>query len=159
VDSDGDGIPDGEDECPGVAETPNGYRDDDGCPDSEPLTTDSLIPGKTIVLEGVEFREASATVTPRARGTLLAAVQTLRDNPDVRVEIGGHTDDRGDAEANRELSLLRAEAVKLFFVGEGIDAVRLSTKGYGEDMPRANNATSEGRAKNRRIELKVLAAD
>ncbi|PLX24748.1 MAG: hypothetical protein C0600_12735 [Ignavibacteria bacterium] len=156
-DSDGDGISDGEDLCPSEKETINGYRDDDGCPDGEPLTREPLTVGQTIVLEGVEFEEGSATLTAIARNTLRAAVQTLRDNPTARVEIGGHTDDRGSASSNQELSQLRAESVKLFIVSEGIDVSRLEVRGYGEEMPRSSNGSARGRARNRRIEFKVLS--
>ncbi len=158
-DSDGDGIADGSDECPGEPETRNGYRDEDGCPDAEPLTTEPLTHDMTLVLEGVEFDQASATLTPDAKNALQSAIQTLRDNPGVSVEIGGHTDSRGSAESNRELSTLRAEAVKTFLVTEGIDPSRLSVRGYGESRPRASNANAEGRALNRRIELTVQSND
>ena len=158
-DSDGDGIADGDDECPGEPETRNGYRDEDGCPDAEPLTTEPLTPDKTLVLEGVEFDEASATLTPDAHATLRSALQLLHDNPGVSVEIGGHTDSRGSEESNRELSTLRAEAVRTFFIAEGIDPSRLSVRGYGESRPRASNASEEGRARNRRIELTVVSND
>lgn len=158
-DSDGDGIVDGEDRCPAEAETPNGYRDDDGCPDALPLTRDPLSPGQKLVLEGVEFEEGSATLTAAARLQMQAALQTLRDYPALRVEIGGHTDSRGSEEANRALSQLRAEAVKVFLTGEGIDAARLEVKGYGETAPRDSNGTEAGRARNRRIEFTILSVE
>lgn len=156
-DSDGDGITDGDDLCPAVKETINGYRDDDGCPDDLPLTREPLTMGQILVLEDVKFEEGSATLTPVARSVLRAAVQTLRDNASVRVEIGGHTDDRGSASSNMELSQLRAESVKLFIVSQGIDTARLDVRGYGEEQPRSSNNSARGRARNRRIEFKVLS--
>jgi len=101
--------------------------------------------------------EGSATLTAAALRELRAALQTLRDNPALRIEIGGHTDSKGAADANRELSALRAEAVKTFLTGEGIDAARLEVKGYGESQPRDDNGTEAGRARNRRIEFTILA--
>ncbi|MFA6235551.1 MAG: OmpA family protein [Bacteroidota bacterium] len=156
-DSDNDGIVDGQDGCPKEPETINNYKDNDGCPDSLPLTTEVLRPGQALVLEGVNFAENSAALTPEAIKALTAAVQTLKDNPAVVVEIGGHTDSRGEAPANLELSRLRAEAVLLFLTQEGIADTRLRARGYGEDQPRAGNTTEAGRARNRRIEFKVLS--
>ena len=158
-DTDGDGVVDGADGCPDQPETVNNYRDDDGCPDDLPLTTEPLHTGQTLVLEGVFFADGSAELDAEARRTLAAAVQTLKDNPGVTVEIGGHTDSRGDAADNMELSRLRAESVLLFLTGEGIDAARLRARGYGETQPVAGNGTAAGRARNRRIEMKVLSAD
>ncbi len=158
-DSDHDGIVDGQDGCPNEAETVNNYRDDDGCPDELPLTTEPLRSGVSLVLEGVTFEEGSAQLTADAQTALAAAVQTLKDNPGVVVEIGGFTDSRGDAKANRELSQLRAESVLLFLTGKGIEDTRLRAKGYGEDQPRASNSTQAGRARNRRIEFKVLSTN
>jgi outer membrane protein OmpA-like peptidoglycan-associated protein/opacity protein-like surface antigen len=158
-DSDRDGIVDGQDGCPGEAETVNNYRDNDGCPDDLPLTTEPLRPGQSLVLEGVQFDEGSAALTAQARTILRGAVQTLKDNPSVIVEVGGHTDSRGDARTNRELSRLRAESVLLYLVGEGIPDTRLRSRGYGEDQPRSGNGTEAGRARNRRIEFKVLSTN
>ncbi|MDT8325362.1 MAG: OmpA family protein, partial [Bacteroidota bacterium] len=158
-DSDGDGIVDGEDRCPAEAETRNGYRDEDGCPDALPLTRDPLSPGQKFVLEGVEFEEGSATLTAAARLELQSALQTLRDHPALRVEIGGHTDSKGADEANRVLSELRAEAVKVFLAGEGVEAARMEVKGYGETAPRDSNGTEAGRARNRRIEFTILSVE
>lgn len=157
-DSDGDGIVDGDDGCPDQPETVNNYQDHDGCPDTLPLTTETLRAGQTLVLEGVVFADGSAELDQQARATLGAAVQTLKDNPGVVVEIGGHTDSRGNDASNLELSRLRAEAVLLFLAGEGIDDTRLRARGYGETQPRANNGTEAGRARNRRIEFKILSA-
>ena len=158
-DSDGDGIVDGADGCPGASETVNNYRDDDGCPDDLPLTTEILRVGLTLAIEGVFFADGSAELASEARAVLGAAVQTLKDNPGAVVEIGGHTDSKGDAAANLELSRLRAESVLLFLTGEGIADSRLRARGYGETQPRSNNNTEAGRARNRRIELKVLSVN
>lgn len=83
------------------------------------------------------------------------AVQFLRENTTLTVEIGGHTDDRGDDAYNKRLSQSRADAVRSFFITNGINASRLTAIGYGEEMPVADNSTDEGRARNRRVEMKV----
>ena len=74
----------------------------------------------------------------------------------MRVEIGGHTDDRGGTASNETLSRQRAEAVRDWLVSHGIDTSRLEVRGYGESRPTASNATPEGRARNRRIEFRRL---
>jgi len=85
------------------------------------------------------------------------ANQTMIDYPKLVVEIGGHTDDIGKNKTNQILSEKRAESVKQYLVGKGIDPVRIKSKGYGESQPIESNKTEEGRAKNRRIEFKVLS--
>ena len=89
---------------------------------------------------------------------LLQAVEFLRENPELRVEIQGHTDDKGSEEYNLELSKRRAEAVKRFLQDHGINPSRLLAKGYGETMPRFPNTSEENRAKNRRVEFKILVS-
>jgi len=83
----------------------------------------------------------------------MAAFNTLKDNPELAVEIRGYTDNVGKAAANKKLSLRRAEAVRSWLVMQGIDSMRISAKGYGPENPIADNATLEGRQKNRRIEF------
>lgn len=73
----------------------------------------------------------------------------------VGVEIAGHTDEQGDAAYNQGLSQRRADAVRSYLTSKGVDASRLSGAGYGETQPVADNTTSEGRAQNRRVELRV----
>ena len=90
-----------------------------------------------------------------ARAMLDEVVAWLRDNPELTVEIGGHTDDRGSDEYNQKLSENRAKAVYDYFVQHGVEASRLSYKGYGESQPIATNDTEEGRQANRRVELKL----
>lgn len=109
--------------------------------------------GKKIVLEGVNFELGSARLTPESAATLEMAFATLRDNPEIVVQISGHTDITGSRAFNMRLSKARADAVKNYLVGRGISATRISTVGYGPDRPIASNKTVEGRAKNRRIEF------
>ena len=90
-----------------------------------------------------------------AREMLDRVVSWLSDHPELKVEIGGHTDSRGSDAYNQKLSENRAKAVYDYFVSHGIDASRLSYKGYGESRPIATNETDEGRQRNRRVELQL----
>jgi outer membrane protein OmpA-like peptidoglycan-associated protein len=83
-------------------------------------------------------------------------VKILNENPDLKAKIEGHTDNAGDDAKNMTLSANRAEAVKTYLVNKGISADRITTEGFGETMPIADNTTSAGRTKNRRVEIKVM---
>ncbi len=108
------------------------------------------------VLVGINFDFGSANLRPESYSIIANAAQILLMNSELKVEIQGHTDNFGSANANKKLSLDRAEMVKNFLISKGIAASRLSTIGYGSDKPIADNNTVEGRAFNRRIELKVI---
>jgi OOP family OmpA-OmpF porin len=108
------------------------------------------------ILVGVNFDFGSANLKMESYPVLLHAVMVLLQNPDTRVEIGGHTDNVGSDNSNKSLALKRANTVKNYLVARGISAGRLTTVGYGETIPIADNKTTEGRAMNRRIEFKVL---
>ena len=83
--------------------------------------------------------------------------EILKENPDIKVEIGGHTDSLGSAKANQEISEKRAESVKKYLMDKfNIAGDRMVVKGYGSSKPIANNSTKEGRAKNRRVEIRIL---
>jgi outer membrane protein OmpA-like peptidoglycan-associated protein len=154
VDSDGDGVVDGTDKCPN---TPLGTKvDKDGCPVKEepPKAAPLFQEGKkSLVLEGVNFATNSDVLTPDSSETLDKVAASLKDWPDVKVEIGGHTDSRASTAYNHNLSHKRAVAVKNYLVSKGVDASRLEVKGYGESKPIADNKTEAGMAKNRRVEL------
>jgi OOP family OmpA-OmpF porin len=107
------------------------------------------------VLRGINFAFDSAQIGAEAEPVLDVAAQELRDNPDVRVEVAGHTDSVGDEAYNEGLSQRRAAAVADYLAGKGIDRSRLDTAGYGESSPVADNSTADGRAQNRRVELNV----
>jgi outer membrane protein len=109
-----------------------------------------------ITLEGVHFAFASEQITADERGLLREAVDTLKNNPQVRVEAAGHTDSVGSATFNQGLSERRARAVRDYLVANGIAPERVTYRGYGLTMPVADNATDEGRAANRRVELRVI---
>jgi outer membrane protein OmpA-like peptidoglycan-associated protein len=83
------------------------------------------------------------------------AVKVLKDHPDIKIEIGGHTDSTGSREYNLDLSRRRARSVKDYFEKKGIAADRIKTRGYGPDKPIDDNETADGRAHNRRIEFVI----
>ena len=151
-DTDGDGIPDSIDKCPNEPETVNGYQDDDGCPDELPAALKKF----TGVIEGIHFKTKSAEITKDSFSVLDKAVAMLLEYTDVRLEIGGHTDNVGKAEFNMELSQKRAESVKTYLVGKGVQADRLTSVGYGMDKPLTANKTAADKAKNRRTEFTLL---
>lgn len=151
-DADKDGIPDKDDKCVDKPETKNGYEDSDGCPDKVPEKLKKF----TGAIKGIEFEVNEAKILPGSFKTLDNAIAVLQEFKDTKVEISGHTDNSGDAEKNKVLSLARAESVKTYFVEKGIPAERITTVGYGPDRPVADNKTKAGKAKNRRIEFKLL---
>lgn len=151
-DSDGDGLTDPVDACPTVPETRNGYEDDDGCPDEVPPDLSSL----SGIMVGIQFDTDKDTIKNESQGTIDQAVAVMQKYPDLRVEVGGHTDSRGSYRHNMDLSRRRAEAVKNYMVQAGIAEDRIETRGYGPDQPIASNETREGQAQNRRIEFKIL---
>ena len=138
-DLDGDGVIDANDLCPG---TPRGAAvDARGC----------------WIVKGLLFATDSAALDAGGRRSLDEVADVLRQNPNLRVRIDGHTDSQGSEAYNRSLSERRAEVVRSYLVGTGeIDAGRLESKGFGESSPAADNATAEGRQRNRRTEIAVL---
>ncbi|MHB0917340.1 MAG: OmpA family protein, partial [Thiobacillus sp.] len=109
-----------------------------------------------LVLEGVNFDFDKATLRQEDIGSLDNDVATLKTWGDVDIEVAGHTDSMGSDAYNMKLSQQRAEAVRNFLISRGVAADRLTAKGYGESQPVADNATEEGRFKNRRVELAPL---
>lgn len=151
-DQDGDGILDVNDACENEPETYNGFDDEDGCPDELPDEVKRF----EGVLEGIYFDTGKAKIKKKSRRPLDAVAGMLRKYPTLRVEISGHTDSVGNEEDNVRLSQERADAVKQFLVDAGIEEARVTTRGAGPSEPIADNGTKKGRAKNRRIEFKVL---
>lgn len=146
VDSDGDGVPDRNDDCPDTLE--GLATDAHGCADQSAR--------QSVRLAGVTFALDSARLKPESRETLETVVRALKGDPDMRVEIAGHTDSQGAAAYNRQLSQRRAESVRGFLLREGISPERVRARGYGESEPVASNDTAAGRARNRRVEFRVL---
>ncbi len=112
--------------------------------------------GQTIVLNNIYFETGKATINTAFSPDLEKLVRFLKDNPETRLEIQGHTDITGSLAINNKLSQARAESVVQFLAANGIDKSRLLAKGYGPQVPVASNDTTEGKAKNRRVEMKVL---
>jgi outer membrane protein OmpA-like peptidoglycan-associated protein len=108
---------------------------------------------RSLILEGVTFITDSAELTGESIEALDRTAASLRAWPEVRVEVGGHTDSVADDAYNRELSQRRAETVRAYLIHSGISARRLEARGYGEARPIAPNDTEAGRARNRRVEL------
>ncbi|HVU97629.1 MAG TPA: OmpA family protein [Puia sp.] len=106
-----------------------------------------------IVTHGINFDVDKATIRPEGMGTLNMVAGVMKDNPDLKFEIDGHTDNSGAAAHNLDLSQQRADAVKAQLVTMGIDASRLTTKAFGDTKPISDNNTPEGKANNRRIEF------
>lgn len=109
-----------------------------------------------ISLKGVNFEHDSAKLTASSTATLDDAITTLQRRSDINVEVAAHTDSQGTDEYNMGLSERRAASVMAYLTSHGIDAGRLTSKGYGESQPIADNKTKEGRAENRRVELRVM---
>lgn len=143
LDEDGDGVPDYLDKCPG---TPKGVKvDENGC----------AIAGQSLVLNNVYFAYDSDKLTAQAVKTLDKASAGLAKNPQIRIRLEGHADSTGTDGYNLGLSERRANTVRKYLVSKGLEASRLSVQAYGESRPQASNDTDEGRAKNRRVELKI----
>lgn len=142
LDGDGDGVVDRLDQCPN---TPAGVEVDEvGCK----LVT-------VVNLEGVNFRTNSAELVGGAAALLDVQAETLRENPDIDIEVAGHTDSSGNDDYNMNLSQQRADTVRTYLISKGVDADRISARGYGETQPIASNADRDGMAANRRVELRI----
>lgn len=114
--------------------------------------------GATFVLNNVFFDFDKSTLKTESISELNRALEIFKRYPNVRIEIGGHTDSYGSNEYNERLSQARAEVVKRYLIDNGLAAVRITkVKGYGEEVPVQTNETPEGRAKNRRVEFKIVA--
>jgi outer membrane protein OmpA-like peptidoglycan-associated protein len=112
-------------------------------------------PARRIVLRGLNFDFDSSEIRPEDRAIIDAAIEALREDSGARVRIAGHTDSTGPEEYNRGLSERRADAVREYLGGAGIDTGRLTAVGYGEGSPVASNDSRDGRAQNRRVEFEV----
>nr|WP_293241878.1 OmpA family protein [Panacagrimonas sp.] len=175
-DSDHDGVADGQDECPstpgGVAVdvrgcTTSGAVDSDGdgvldavdaCPGSPVgmvVDATGCLVEQTVTLRSVNFETSSAKLMSDSRTALDEIARTLKNQPNLKVEIVGHTDDVGNDGYNLLLSQQRAESVRQFLIGKGIAPERMVSIGMGETQPVEGNDTPEGQVANRRVEFKV----
>ncbi|MCB9082316.1 MAG: PD40 domain-containing protein [Lewinellaceae bacterium] len=121
-----------------------------------PTTTAAKPAGKPVILRNVFFATNSATLDPASTDELNRLAQLLREQPQLRIQLNGHTDDVGSESDNQVLSEARARAVMQYLVNAGIAANRLQARGFGESLPIAPNDTPEGRRQNRRTEFVVL---
>lgn len=141
-DADKDGVHDSRDQCPG---TPVGLQvNDKGC-----------VVAQKSALRGVTFLADAEQLTDEGRATLDAVAETMKAQQDLKVEIAGHTDSIGSEAYNTLLSQQRADAVRAYLIGKGIEGSRMTAVGYGELEPVASNDTDEGRKLNRRVEFRI----
>lgn len=182
ADNDFDGILDVDDKCPMDPEDPDGYEDGDGCPDND-NDSDTVVdltdqcpnsPGQAEkdplgcsikpqlvvvtdcevkITQQIHFAYNKATVKPESYPILDAVLEVLTRNESIKLEIQGHTDDRGSDSYNKSLSDQRAAAVRKYLVSHGVPPERLESKGYGEERPIVDNDNDENRALNRRVQF------
>lgn len=174
VDSDGDGVPDDQDACAG---TPVGAKvdargceldsDGDGVVDSKdkcPATAAGIkvdtkgceIP-EVVVLHGVNFVSGSDKLLPESLAILDEVAASLLKHPNMVVEVAGYTDSTGSKAFNERLSYKRAKSVRSYLITKGVAPENLVAKGYGPANPVASNSTAQGRAENRRVEMRILS--
>jgi outer membrane protein OmpA-like peptidoglycan-associated protein len=110
----------------------------------------------SVVLRNIFFDFNKYDLEPQSQAELDKVVQLLQENPTVKIQLEGHTDNIGNAADNLKLSENRAKAVVNYLISKGVDNKRLVAKGYGATQPIADNTTDEGRAQNRRTELKIV---
>ena len=146
-DTDGDGLSDKEDNCPNVA----GPISNKGCPEIKKEVIEKV----KKAAQGIYFETGKDIIKPVSFKSLDNVVALLNADKTLKVDIDGHTDNVGDDALNMTLSNKRAAAVKNYFVKKGIEESRLVSTGYGETKPVADNATSTGKALNRRVELNL----
>lgn len=107
------------------------------------------------LLSPIAFVHGTNDVTPEGAAVLDEVVRILRLHPDIRIDIGVHTDSRGTDAYNRSVTNDQAHAIETYLVRHGIPAARIHAEGFGESVPIDSNATEAGRARNRRIEIRV----
>ncbi len=178
-DNDADGIPDVVDKCPTQPEDIDGFQDADGCPDPDNdndtvLDVDDFCPntpgqpggakpgcpGLVVVTakeiritQQIHFEFNKATIRAESFPILDAVVQVLKDNPKMTLEIQGHTDNVGSAPYNQKLSQSRADSVRTYLIGHGVETSRLRATGYGLTQPLVPNSSDANRALNRRVQF------
>jgi OOP family OmpA-OmpF porin len=185
ADRDHDGIPDSADACPDQPEDKDGIQDDDGCPETDadsdgiadaedkcpveagvrsadpaklgcPGLTQVSENGEVQLLRPIEFEYGKAVIKDVSFPILDEVLALMKSRPSVRLGVYGHTDNRGAIEVNMRLSKDRAAACKNYLINHGIAASRLESQGFGPKQPISDNTTDEGRARNRRVDFKIL---
>lgn len=154
LDSDKDGVVDYKDKCPG---TPRGRAvDANGCPIPVATKSAEVTKAGTWLYKDIQFETNKWDLKQSSFATLNEITAALNAQPDLRVEIQGHTDNTGARGYNLQLSDKRAKSVRSYLASQGIAMSRMEAKGYGPDRPIESNSTKEGRARNRRVEIKPL---
>ncbi len=146
-DADGDGVPDAEDKCPNKA----GTVENNGCPVIDQSQEEMF----RKAARGIRFDVNSDNINKSSYDALDVVAKLMIENPEMRLDIEGHTDNTGSVRTNQVLSGRRALAIKSYLVKKGIDADRMTSAGFGSEKPIADNTTEKGRALNRRVELKA----
>jgi OmpA-OmpF porin, OOP family len=149
-DTDGDTVVDRLDKCPDVPGPP----DNDGCPKQKYIIVRK---DKIELKQKVHFATAKAKIYSDSFPMLTEVADVLKSRPEIRVRIEGHTDSRGGLKYNMKLSQARADSVKAFLVGQGVDPTHMETRGFGPTQPIADNRTSSGREQNRRTEFIITS--
>ncbi len=182
LDNDADGIPDALDKCPNEPEDPDGFEDSDGCPDLDndqdgvPDLEDicpneagppggdrpgcpkkpslAIVTDKEIrILQQIHFAYNKDIIRPESFPVVDAVAEIMQQNPKIKIEVQGHTDNRGNKRYNQDLSDRRANAVMKALISRGVDQSRLRSRGYGMDRPLVPNDTDQNRALNRRVQF------
>ncbi len=169
LDRDGDAIPDDNDACPTLVGEPTFIKATHGCPKrikapkppeppKPPPPPKAQLSDKQIEIDQkILFEVGTATLLPQSDAILLEVARVIAEHPEILlIEVQGHTDDSGPAELNRKLGQDRAESVMQWLIAHGVPKDRLSAHGYGPDFPIADNATDEGKEKNRRVEFQII---
>lgn len=181
-DNDLDTLADGGDKCPLEAEDPDGYEDGDGCPDpdndkdtvpdvkdqcpneigstsQEPLgcpTKPALVvvtDCEVKITQQIHFEFNKDVIRKESFPVLDAVVEAIQKNPSIKIEVQGHTDNKGTAAYNKNLSDRRAKSVMKYLVSHGVEMGRLTSHGYGFERPLVDNSTEQNRALNRRVQF------
>lgn len=146
-DTDGDGVNDEEDKCPTLA----GTRENNGCP----VIKEEVRKRVEYAAQRIYFATGSAKLLSKSFKSLDDVAKILNEDQNLKLSIEGHTDNVGKDDYNQKLSESRANSVKEYFLKKGISESRLTSQGFGETRPIADNKTAAGRAKNRRVVMVV----
>ena len=146
-DTDGDGVNDEEDKCPNEAGPASNF----GCPVIDVVVVEKV----NKAAKNIFFATGSSKLLAKSYGSLKEVAQVLKDNPSYKIDVDGYTDITGNADKNQTLSEKRAGSVKAYLISNGVDESRIVSTGHGINDPVADNKTVAGRAKNRRVEMKL----
>ncbi|WNG41112.1 OmpA family protein [Archangium violaceum] len=154
-DTDGDAVSDHLDNCP----KEKGVEANHGCPPQQEQFV-AIQKGQLEIKQAVFFATNKAIIQRRSFRLLDQVARVIKEHPEIeKIIIEGHSDNIGDPDANRRLSLARAQSVKEYLVKKGVEATRLEAKGYGPDRPLLSNKTAKGRAANRRVAFTIVPPD